>query len=175
MKSKNRKQAQILRELENNPLVERACKKVGIARSTYYRWCEADSGFDARSKLNQEKGRAKLTDFVESKLLENIGNNQYASIAYWLSHNTERYRPNSIKAQIEYMNEVQRLDWMNAELFDHLINMIGLDEFLKHIGEKDLQTYKQKMRQEYMEQQKNKYIGPKPRWISKDSNPWDRS
>ena len=96
MKVKNRKQARILRELENNPLIEYACKKVGIARSTYYRWCVADEQFKKASEDSQQAGRAKLNDFVESKLLENIRNNQQQAINFWLSHNTLRYRhPNN--------------------------------------------------------------------------------
>jgi len=100
------KQARILKELESNPLVERACKKIGIARSTYYRWCAADIVFKHTAEQAQDKGREKLTDFVESKLLENISNNQYASIAYWLGHNTTRYRlyPRNV-----YVDEIKRL------------------------------------------------------------------
>ncbi len=100
------KRARILKELENNPLVERACKKIGIARSTYYRWCKADIVFKHSAEQAQDKGREKITDFVESKLLENISNNQFASIAYWLSHNTARYRPYPKNV---YMDEIKKL------------------------------------------------------------------
>lgn len=114
------KRARILKELEDNPLVERACKKTGIARSTYYRWCAADIVFKHSAEQAQNKGREKLTDFVESKLLENISNNQYASIAYWLSHNTTRYRqyPKNV-----YTDEIKRLR-MSHQTYEELANIL---------------------------------------------------
>ena len=45
-----------------------ACKNVGIARSTYYDWIEADSEFNKQVK---EISEVQL-DFVESKLFNQI-------------------------------------------------------------------------------------------------------
>ncbi len=100
------KRAHILREFQENPLITRACQKIGIARSTYYRWYNYDADFRQDVDHAQNRGREKLTDFAESKLLENIRNNQYASIAYWLSHNTTRYRtyPKNV-----YTDEIRQL------------------------------------------------------------------
>ena len=66
----------LLSELENSPIVERACKKVGIARSTFYRWCDADLEFKRTAEDAIALGRDKMNDYVESKLLEaiNAGN-----------------------------------------------------------------------------------------------------
>lgn len=69
---KNRKKALLLREFEEMPMIQQACRKVGIARSTYYRWCEQDREFLHRAEYAQGKGRDRLNDIVESKLLENI-------------------------------------------------------------------------------------------------------
>lgn len=171
MKARSRKQAQVLKELENNPLIERACKKVGIARSTYYRWIEADPDFMAASEMAQEKGRMKLTDFVESKLLENINNNQQPAIAFWLSHNTMRYRPHTIKAQSAYIEKMYKENWIAAQGLNHLIGYIGLDQYLKHLGEVDLATFQQKIDREYEEQKKNKYKKPEKEWYQPSPPP----
>ena len=128
------KRARVLKELENNPLVERACKKIGIARSTYSRWCNADIVFKHSAEQAQDKGREKLTDFVESKLLENISNNQYASIAYWLSHNTTRYRPYPKNV---YTDEIKRLRLSHRayeELADILKTEAGYDALKRFIS-----------------------------------------
>ncbi|MFZ3009933.1 MAG: hypothetical protein WA030_02860 [Candidatus Microsaccharimonas sp.] len=131
MKARNRKQAQLLRELESNPLIERACKKVGIARSTYYRWCEADISFKEKSVIAQDKGRDKLNDFVESKLLENIGNNQQTAISYWLSHNTARYRHPTTQFQAYRMENMKHELWRRTDIVNTLIEILGWDRFLR--------------------------------------------
>jgi hypothetical protein len=91
MKARNRNQKQLLNELENNPLVERACKKVGIARSTFYRWCETDMDFKTAAKDAQKTGRDKMNDFVESKLLESISSGSVQAMRFWLAHNAKTY------------------------------------------------------------------------------------
>lgn len=119
---RNRKQRQLLKELEDNPLIERACKKVGIARSTYYRWIESSPAFSVEADEAQTKGRAKLTDYVESKLIENIGMNQHSSIAFWLSHNTTRYRTYTHRAYAEELNRLKRIELTLNELSDLLLD-----------------------------------------------------
>lgn len=77
MKTNTRAQKRsILDHLGDNPLIERACKKVGIARSTFYRWCDADLEFKRTAEDAIALGRDKMNDYVESKLLEaiNAGN-----------------------------------------------------------------------------------------------------
>lgn len=81
----------LLSELENSPIVERACKKVGIARSTFYRWCGADPAFKEEAEAALAKGREKMNDFTESKLLEAISMGNMQGIRYWLDHNSKRY------------------------------------------------------------------------------------
>src|SRR5665647_3140882 len=117
IKYKNRKKTRLLIELEPNPLVERACKKIGISRATFYRWCESDPVFKSDALGAQDRGRDKLTDFVESKLLENISTNQHAAIAFWLSHNTTRYRAYPTKLYIEDLDRFQK----QKRVFDEVL------------------------------------------------------
>lgn len=117
------KRARILKEFQDNPLITRACQKIGIARSTYYRWYTQDAEFRSDVDSAQKRGREKLTDFAESKLLENIRNNQYASIAYWLSHNTTRYRayPKNV-----YTDEIRQLR-MAEKALEEIGGMLARD------------------------------------------------
>lgn len=65
----------ILESLENhNGIVTTACKSIGLARSTFYKWCEDDAEFKASVDDIQEVA----IDFVESKLMEKI-NGVYTS------------------------------------------------------------------------------------------------
>lgn len=128
------KRARLLKELENNPLVARACQKIGIARSTYYRWCHDDMAFKHSAESSQEKGREKLTDFVESKLLENIHNNQYASIAFWLSHNTVRYRPYPKNVYVDEIKQLRISQQTHSELIEILKTEVGYNSLKNFIA-----------------------------------------
>jgi|GEM_PF-1054667 len=135
MKAMNRNQKKILQELENNPLVERACRKVGIARSTYYRWCKSDENFRTIAEQSQEQGRGKMNDFAESKLLENVSNNQQPAINFWLSHNTSRYRAPNNQYQAYQTENMKREIWFRAELINRLIDAMGIERFLKLVDQ----------------------------------------
>lgn len=91
MKKRNKNQKKLLSELRGNPLIERACKKVGIARSTFYRWCGVDPAFKEEAEAAVAAGRDKMNDFAESKLLEAINTGNMQGIRYWLDHNSKRY------------------------------------------------------------------------------------
>ena len=120
MKARSRKMRQLLKEFENNHNIEIACKKVGIARSTYYRWIEQDDPFRAECEYAQDKGRARTSDYIESKLLENAKDGHHGAITYWLSHNTARYRayPKNV-----YTDEIKQLR-IHRQAYDDLIGLL---------------------------------------------------
>lgn len=122
MKAKTKKQKRLLlNELGNNPLIERACKKVGIARSTFYRWCDADADFKAKAEVAIEFGRGKLNDFAESKLMEAIDMGSVQAIRYWLDHNSKRYALVSAA-------ELKRLRFFESLVYDLLDAAAGKDD-----------------------------------------------
>ncbi len=112
----------ILNELGKNPLIERACKKVGIARSTFYRWYNADHEFSRKADIATEFGRGKLNDFAESKLMEAINAGNVQAIRYWLDHNSKRYA-------IVGAAELKRLRFFEKVVYDLLDAAAGKDDF----------------------------------------------
>lgn len=111
-KRDNRK-GKLLAELEENPLVTRACSKAKIHRSNFYRWCVEDPKFKADAVGAIEKGRNKMNDFVESKLLESISSGSVQAMRFWLSHNAKQYT--TINAA-----EIKRLRFYEELVFDLL-------------------------------------------------------
>jgi hypothetical protein len=107
------KKSKLLAELEENPLVTRACSKVKVHRSTFYRWCTDDKHFKDEAIKAIEKGRNKVNDFVESKLLESIGSGSVQAMKFWLTNNAKQY--NTINSA-----EVKRLRFYEALVFDLL-------------------------------------------------------
>jgi hypothetical protein len=61
-------------------IVSKACKIVGIHRATHYEWYNNDIIYKAR--VDEIEGVA--LDFVEDKLLQNIGNGKETSTIFYL-------------------------------------------------------------------------------------------
>ena len=78
---KKSKKEIFLKALENNlGHISKSCGQAGIARKTYYRWIERDVEFQEECD-NVLEG---LLDLAESKLLENIRNNDNTCIIFYL-------------------------------------------------------------------------------------------
>lgn len=65
---------------ENHGIVTTSCKSMGLARATFYKWCNDDAEF----KSAVEDITETAIDFVESKLMENIDGNDVGSIIFYL-------------------------------------------------------------------------------------------
>ena len=61
-------------------VVSHACEAVGINRTTHYRWLEDDEEYKKEVESIQEY----QLDFVESKLFENINNNDTTATIFYL-------------------------------------------------------------------------------------------
>lgn len=117
----------ILGLLRENPNLQRACKKAGIARSTLYRWMEDDTSFRDDVRDAQEIGQDTMNDYVEAKLMENIQNNMQRSIEFYLRHNNPKYA--STRVETEYF------DKRGAGRITHL--PVGIDP-MYYSGELDM-------------------------------------
>lgn len=123
MKAKTKKQKRLLlNELKDNPIVERACKRVGIARSTFYRWSGVDQEFKAAAQDAQKIGRDRMNDFAESKLIENVNDGEMQAIRFWLTFNSKRYAGVSAA-------ELKRLRFFETVVFDLLNASANKDDF----------------------------------------------
>lgn len=81
----------ILNELASTPIVEIACKKTGVHRSTFYRWCEQDHVFrDSAEQVRLESIWA-VNDLAESKIIARVKNDDYKATTFWLKHNHHHY------------------------------------------------------------------------------------
>lgn len=125
------KKAKFIKELEEHPFIGSVCKKLAVSRATYYRWREEDASFRADIEQSLQRGRKKLTEFAESKLLENIKIGNQQAIAFWLKHNEKRYRPQAIRLFIEE-NDRQRIDLQQMQqLLEELIRLRGVDALIE--------------------------------------------
>lgn len=89
-KTKNK----FLKELEKSGNVFLSCLKVGIDRSTHYRWLDADKEYKERAERCLHRGRENNCDIAEHALLLNVKEKKMDAIKYVLSHNSPSYKPN---------------------------------------------------------------------------------
>lgn len=106
----------LIQELEKNYLLQPACSKIGLTRSTVYRWMKDDQEFDQAVKMAQSVGIKYMSDYTESKLFKNIENQEQRAIEFWLRNNNERYKMRDRAADRTINNLNQQLKESQAAL-----------------------------------------------------------
>jgi len=88
---KIKRKGKLLSELEKMPIVSVACKKAGISRATFYRWCKDNEQFSAKAQNAIDKGVVLINDLAENKLVKGIEDGDFGSIRYWLNNRHPAY------------------------------------------------------------------------------------
>jgi ACT domain-containing protein len=73
----------LLKELSENPIVEVACQRAEISRSTYYRYRQ-DPEFAKKADEALQDGTLLMNDMAESYLLSAIRTKNMSAITLWL-------------------------------------------------------------------------------------------
>lgn len=81
----------LVSQLRKTPIVQFACERTGIGRSTYYDWRKHDLIFARAADRALEAGRFFINDLAESKLIRLIQEDNLTSIIFWLKHNHPKY------------------------------------------------------------------------------------
>ncbi|HVX58446.1 MAG TPA: phBC6A51 family helix-turn-helix protein [Candidatus Saccharimonadales bacterium] len=114
----SRNQAQdkkkILERLRKMPIVEAACKQVGLPRATYYRWRTDDEEFAAVCDEAIEQSAGMINDMAESQLIQAIKQQNMTAITFWLRNHHPAYEAKlrlngRIKHVTETLNPEQEL------------------------------------------------------------------
>lgn len=90
--------AKLIEKLANTPIVEVACKQVGLPRATYYRWRKEDEAFAEACDEAIEQSAALINDLAEAQLISAIKEKNITAILYWLKHRHPAY---AARLQIE--------------------------------------------------------------------------
>lgn len=81
----------LLEQLERTPIIELACNKVGISRTTFYRWIHTSKDFTKAVEKSTIAGREFINDLAESQVFTLIKQGDIKAIRLWLQHNSARY------------------------------------------------------------------------------------
>lgn len=105
-KRQNALKKELIEKLRETPVVEVVCRKVGIARATYYRWRLSDNRFSKEADLALGEGSALINDMAESQLLSAIKDQNMTAIIFWLKHHHQAYTTRvEVTAQLKNQNE----------------------------------------------------------------------
>ena len=74
-------------QLRKTPIVQIACERTGVGRSTYYKWRTNDHIFGRAADRALEAGKFFINDLAKSKLLQLIKDGNLTAIIFWLKHN----------------------------------------------------------------------------------------
>lgn len=81
----------LIEQLKKTPVVQVACEKCGVGRSTYYRWRKEDAEFTQLSDQALLDGSLLVNDMAESQLMSAIKDKNMTAIIFWLKHHHPAY------------------------------------------------------------------------------------
>jgi len=89
-KTKEQKEA-LLIQLAKYPILQTACDKADVGRSTYYLWRKDDDEFRRRADDALNIGKEFICDMAESQLIKAIQNGNITALIYWLKNHHPDY------------------------------------------------------------------------------------
>lgn len=81
----------LLGHLEKTPIIQIACEKSGVGRSTYYRWLQDDVAFSKKAKKALQRWIFLMNDMAESQLLKGMKDGNITAIIFWLKSRHSAY------------------------------------------------------------------------------------
>lgn len=121
----------IVEELKMIPIAQHACKKMGISRSTFYRWCDEDPAFAQSCQVALISGEDSINELAESQLIIKIKQGDQRSIVYWLSHHKAEYKNKEDRTEKD-IGWSDVLTYMNKHLPNKEQNLKDYEEFKEY-------------------------------------------
>lgn len=87
-----RDKAAVLEQLKKTPIIQIACERAGVARSTVYRWIGQDKEFAKSVDQAVLQGTLLVNDVAESQLMAAIRERNITAIIFWLKHHHDAYK-----------------------------------------------------------------------------------
>jgi ACT domain-containing protein len=115
----------LLKQLEKTPIVEAACKHIGLPRSTYYRWRKEDDNFAELCDETIELSVGRVNDLAESQLINAIKNQNMTAITFWLKHHHHSYR-NRLEVDAKIQAVQQELTPEQSKLINRALRLAGV-------------------------------------------------
>lgn len=119
--------ASLIDQLKKLPVVQLACEKVSVGRSTYYRFLDDDEDFRKLAEEAIAEGKKVMNDFAETQLISLIRDQSFAAIQLWL-----RTHHNDYRTRIEVSGKIDTVEPVltpEQEIFvRETLQHLGVDE-----------------------------------------------
>lgn len=115
----------LLEQLKKTPIVQVVCEKVGIGRTTYYRWHKDDKEFAEKADAALSEGASLINDMAESQLVSAIKDKNLTAIIFWLKHHHKAYAT-KVEVTANLKQPVDELSLEQKELVDQALKLAGL-------------------------------------------------
>ncbi|MDP2709398.1 MAG: phBC6A51 family helix-turn-helix protein [bacterium] len=89
---KDRTKTLFLEQIRKIPIIQVACEKVGVARSSVYRWRDEDEEFNKALEESLAEGEALINEMSESQLISLIREKSWQAISFWLRKRSPKFR-----------------------------------------------------------------------------------
>lgn len=115
----------LIEQLKKSPIVQVACEKTNVGRSTYYRWRAESKDFAKQADDAIQEGNLLVNDLAESQLISAIKDKNMTSIIFWLKTHHDAYR-NRVEVTTTNNNQEIHLTDEQKELLNKAIEMAAL-------------------------------------------------
>lgn len=120
--------SKIIEILSENPSIHYACRKVGVARATHYRWMKDNADYRTAISRALKNGRQLWNENAEAVLLKKVREGNMRAVTFYLTHNDARYIPKR-SIYSEPLTEKERRD------YERLQRVVEKDKLPPHLKE----------------------------------------
>ena len=82
---------EVIEQLKKMPIIEAACKRANVGRSTFYRWKSEDAEFSKAADAAMEEGLLLMNDLSENQLFALVKEKNLGAITFFLKHRHPAY------------------------------------------------------------------------------------
>ncbi len=119
-----KEKASMVEQLQRTPIIQVACEKLNISRSSHYRWCKEDKDYEKKINAAVGDGIFLVNDLAESQLISAVKDRDMRAITLWLRSNHPRYRQ---KVELSgKVNVIEELSPEQEDLIREAMNLAGL-------------------------------------------------
>jgi hypothetical protein len=124
----------LIEQLKKTPIVEAACQKLDIGRSTYYYWQKEDKEFAKEAEKAMVEGQYLVNDLAESQLIAAVKERNIQAIMHWLRHHHPAYTDT---IQIKHSIDEELSPEQEALVRKALILAAGVRSNINNFNQKD--------------------------------------
>lgn len=118
----------LLKELEKSGNVYLSCLKVGIDRSTHYRWLDSDKEFKKLSSQAIRRGRENNCDIAKHALMIKVKEKDMRAIEYVLSHNDPTYKRKQTSNVVIVHKKIESLPATRQKTLEEILDGYERDD-----------------------------------------------